>query len=508
MLYSIVAWHGAGPPSKEYSMNRQIFTRNAIAVAAFAAVTGVYLHSGGTLNGITSAHAAIVAAQPQAGGGVAVATDFSSIVRSAGPAVVNISVTGKAKASPIAQEVDGGPTDPNDPFFQFFKRFGPQFQAPQGTQIMRGLGSGFIISPDGLILTNAHVVDGAQEVTVKLTDRREFKAKVLGSDKQSDIAVIRIDAKNLPTVQIGNPALSAVGEPVLAIGSPYGFENTATAGIVSAKSRSLPDDTYVPFIQTDVAVNPGNSGGPLFNIKGQVIGINSQIYSQTGGYQGLSFAIPIDVAMKVEQQLVQHGKVTRGQLGVSVQDVNQALADSFGLKKTQGALVGSVEKGSPAEKGGLETGDVIVRFNGHSIDRAADLPELVADTKPDSVVNVDVVRHGSDKTLAVRVGEMKGGKAVASGDSDASQGRLGLAVRPLNPDERQQIGGRDGLMVEEAAGPSALAGIQPGDVILSFNGTPVVGVAQLRQLVAKAGKNVALLVQRDGEKIFVPLNLG
>ncbi|KAF3996353.1 DegQ family serine endoprotease [Glaciimonas immobilis] len=499
-------------------MNRQTFARSTIAVAILVAVTGVYVHSNGTVTPISNANAAVFptaplttppAAAPMTSGITATATDFSSIVERAGPAVVNISVTGSAKATP-ASENNTPQLDPNDPLSQFFKRFGPQLQMPHqpGPQIMRGLGSGFIISSDGLILTNAHVVDGAQEVTVKLTDRREFKAKVLGSDKQSDIAVIRIDAKNLPTVQIGNPAQTRVGEPVLAIGSPYGFENTATAGIVSAKSRSLPDDNYVPFIQTDVAVNPGNSGGPLFNIKGQVIGINSQIYSQTGGYQGLSFSIPIDVAMHVEQQLVQHGKVTRGHLGVSVQEVNQALAVSFGLPKAEGALVGSVEKNGPAEKGGLETGDVILRFNGQAINRSADLPEFVADSKPGSTVTVDVVRHGTAKTLSFKVGEMTPNKVASNDTANGEQGRLGLAVRPLNQDERQQAGVSGGLVVGEASGPSALAGIQAGDVILSINGKPVSSAEQLRQLANKAGKNVALLVQRDGQKIFVPLTLG
>lgn len=298
---------------------RIVFVRNTLAVMIAAVVGGSYVYFRGA--DLPSAHAAalnapLVAsnAAPAAPAGpvVAAATDFSGIVQRYGPAVVNISVTGKARK--VADDDDNG-LDPNDPFSEFFKRFGPQLQMPQQPRIMHGLGSGFIISPDGLILTNAHVVDGAQEVVVKLTDRREFKAKVLGIDKQSDIAVIRIDAKNLPTVQIGDPSRVKVGQPVLAIGSPYGFDNTATAGIISAKSRSLPDDNYVPFIQTDVAVNPGNSGGPLFDLNGQVIGINSQIYSQTGGFQGLSFSIPIDVAMKVEQQLVTHGKVTRGRLG-------------------------------------------------------------------------------------------------------------------------------------------------------------------------------------------------
>ncbi|MCP1574912.1 serine protease Do [Herbaspirillum rubrisubalbicans] len=468
---------------------RIIFVRNTLAVMIAAVVGGSYVYFRGA--DLPSAHAAALnaplvasnsAPTAPAGPVVAAATDFSGIVQRYGPAVVNISVTGKARK--VADDDDNG-MDPNDPFFEFFKHFGPQLQMPQQPRIMHGLGSGFIISPDGLILTNAHVVDGAQEVVVKLTDRREFKAKVLGIDKQSDIAVIRIDAKNLPTVQIGDPSKVKVGQPVLAIGSPYGFDNTATAGIVSAKSRSLPDDNYVPFIQTDVAVNPGNSGGPLFDLNGQVIGINSQIYSQTGGFQGLSFSIPIDVAMKVEQQLVTHGKVTRGRLGVSVQDLNQALSESFGLKKAEGALVSSVEKGSPADKAGLEAGDVILSFDGHAIDHSVDLPTLVGDTAPGSTKPMQVMRAGKVRIINVTVGEMKQAKSDAKTGKSDDQGRLGLAVRPLNKDEQAQLGGQKGLLVEDASGPAAVAGIQSGDVILALNGTPVTSVAQLRKLASE-----------------------
>lgn len=490
---------------------RIVFVRNTLAVMIAAVVGGSYVYFRGA--DLPSAHAAalnapLVASNPApaapAGPVVAAATDFSGIVQRYGPAVVNISVTGKARK--VADDDDNG-LDPNDPFSEFFKRFGPQLQMPQQPRIMHGLGSGFIISPDGLIMTNAHVVDGAQEVVVKLTDRREFKAKVLGIDKQSDIAVIRIDAKNLPTVQIGDPSRVKVGQPVLAIGSPYGFDNTATAGIISAKSRSLPDDNYVPFIQTDVAVNPGNSGGPLFDLNGQVIGINSQIYSQTGGFQGLSFSIPIDVAMKVEQQLVTHGKVTRGRLGVSVQDLNQALSESFGLKKAEGALISSVEKGSPADKAGLQAGDVILSFDGHAIDHSVDLPTLVADTAPGSSKPMQVMRGGKVMTVNVTVGEMKQAKNESKTGKSDDQGRLGLAVRPLDKDEQAQIGGQKGLLVEDASGPAAVAGIQSGDVILALNGTPVSSVAQLRKLASEAGKSVALLVERGDEKIFVPLAL-
>ncbi|WP_155518383.1 PDZ domain-containing protein, partial [Ralstonia solanacearum] len=294
----------------------------------------------------------------------------------------------------------------------------------------------------------------------------------------------------------------------LAIGSPYGFENTVTAGIVSAKSRSLPDDTYVPFIQTDVAVNPGNSGGPLFNQRGEVIGINSQIYSQTGGYQGLSFAVPIDVAMKVEQQLVATGKVTRGRLGISVQEVDQLLADSFNLPKPEGALVNAVEKDGPAAKAGLQPGDVILQIGNAHIGHSGDLPEQVAEIKPGTTVPLQIIRQGRPTTLSVTVGEAKDAKVTANASAAPDKGRLGLAVRPLQPEEKRQSGLPGGLVVMDSSGPAAKAGIQPGDVILSLNGTPVSSAQELRTLVDRAGKHVALLVQRDDAKIFVPLDLG
>jgi serine protease Do len=494
-------------------MQGKTFARGAIAASVLAAVAGAYTQFGNAAG--SGANAAVVQQpQPQPAQavastvpGMATATDFSGIVQRYGPAVVNISVVGKAQQSPAA--ATGPELDPNDPFSEFLRRFGPQMpRGQQDGQVLRGLGSGFIVSPDGVIITNAHVVDGAQEVTVRLTDRREYKAKVIGADKQSDIAVIRIDANNLPTVKLGDPATAQVGEPVLAIGSPYGFENTATAGIISAKSRSLPEDTYVPFIQTDVAVNPGNSGGPLFNMKGEVIGVNSQIYSRTGGYQGLSFAIPISVASNVKDQLVQHGKVTRGRLGVSIQEVTSALAESFGLKGPQGALVSSVEKGSPAERAGLEPGDVIVRFNGREVTRSADLPLLVADSHPGARTEIEVIRKGAPKSLPVTIGEMKDTTVAQRADKQQEQGRLGLAVRPLERDEKRQAGISAGLVVEDVSGPAARSGIEPGDIILSLNGTPVTTVEQLRSVASKAGKHVAVLVQRDSAKIFVPIELG
>jgi len=487
-------------------MIRQTLARSAIGIAALAALAGgyAYLQKEVITPGYAAQSPVTAPSQPVA---VATPTDFSAIVDQYGPAVVNISVTSRAQRT--SAQVPPG-MDPDDPLFQFFKRFGPQFQGPQSgqQQLVRGLGSGFIVSPDGLILTNAHVVDGAQEVTVKLTDRREFKAKVLGVDAQSDVAVIRIDAKNLPTVRLGDPARVRVGEPVLAIGSPYGFENTVTAGIVSAKSRSLPDDTYVPFIQTDVAVNPGNSGGPLFNQRGEVIGINSQIYSQTGGYQGLSFAIPIDVATKVETQLVAHGKVTRGRLGIGVQEVNQALAQSFGLPKPSGALVNSVEPDSPAAKAGVKPGDVIVQLGNDVIDHSGDLPERVADLAPGTQTSLKVIRKGDPVTLTVKIGTTKDTAVADKSPANDAGGKLGLAVRPLSPTEKRDSGIDGGLVVEDVAGPAAKVGIQPGDVILSINGTPISSADQLRALVSKAGKQVALLVQRDDARIFIPLDLG
>jgi len=486
-------------------MIRQTLARSAVGVAALAALAGGYAYL--QKDAITPGYAAPTPVTASAPVAVATPTDFSGIVDQFGPAVVNISVTARAQRT-SAQMPQG--MDPDDPLFQFFKRFGPQFQGPQNAQpqLVRGLGSGFIISPDGLILTNAHVVDNATEVTVKLTDRREFKAKVLGTDPQTDIAVIRIDAKDLPTVRLGDPSKIRVGEPVLAIGSPYGFENTVTAGIVSAKSRSLPDDTYVPFIQTDVAVNPGNSGGPLFNQRGEVIGINSQIYSQTGGYQGLSFAIPINVATKVQQQLVAHGKVTRGRLGISVQEVNQALAQSFNLPRPAGALVNSVENDSPAAKAGLKPGDVIVQLGDDVIDHSGDLPEHVADIRPGTEIKLKVIRKGAPMTLAVKVGAVKEDAVAQGKNGGETGGRLGLAVRPLTPAEKRDSGIDGGLVVEDVAGPAARVGIQPGDVILSLNGTPISSAEQLRALVSKSGKQVALLVQRDDARIFIPLDLG
>jgi len=432
--------------------------------------------------------------------------DFTEIAEKQGAAVVNISVSGTTKTE--MQNFPGFPgMDPKDPFYEFFHRF--QIPAPQGGQPTHGLGSGFIVSKDGVILTNAHVVAGAEEVIVKLNDKREFKATVAGTDKLSDVAVLKIDAKDLPAVNIGDVQKARVGEWVVAIGSPFGFENSVTAGIISAKSRSLPNEGYVPFLQTDVAINPGNSGGPLFNLNGQVIGINSQIYTQSGGYQGLSFAIPIDVAMKVEKQLLDHGKVSHGRLGVTIQEINQDLATSFGLEKPVGALVSSVEKDSPAERAGIESGDVILKFNDQEIIHSSDLPPLVADLTPGSTATVEVWQKKHARTMSVKVGEMNTTTAKAESGTNA-KGKLGLAIRPLSADERKraEVAGDEGLMVEQVAeGPAAQAGIRPGDIILAVNGEKVGSVDKLRSLVDKAGKRLALHIIRGDMKLFIALKI-
>ena len=483
-------------------MKPRVLVRSLIAAGVISAVGAGAFSSGHWFPREASAATAPVAATMSAPAG-ALRPDFTGIVERNGPAVVNISVTHDVKAEAAAPQIQG--LDPNSPFFEFFRQF--PGAVPHGSAPEHGQGSGFIVSPDGIILTNAHVVDGATEVTVRLTDRREFRAKVLGSDKPSDVAVLKIEATGLPTVKLGSSTNAKVGEWVLAIGSPFGFENSVTSGIVSAKSRSLPDGTYIPFIQTDVAVNPGNSGGPLFNMKGEVIGINAQIFTHSGGYQGLSFAVPIDLAVKVKDQLQQYGKVSRGRLGVTIQEVNQQLADSFGLKAPGGALVASVEEDGPAAKAGIKAGDVILRLNGRAISSSAELPAQVADVKPGTNATLEISRNGATKEIEVKVGELKGAKVASADSAGQDHGRLGLAVRPLNPEERQQAGTK-GLVVEQASGPAARAGIQPGDLLLAVNGTSIQSVEQLRALVAKSGKTMALLIQRDDGKIFVPVDLG
>jgi serine protease Do len=400
------------------------------------------------------------------------------------------------------ETADSGPGEltPDDPFYDFFRRFGiPNPHGGGGGQPVpqRGEGSGFIVSADGYVLTNAHVVADASEVTVRLTDRREFTAKVVGVDRRSDVAVLKIDAKNLPTVRIGDPQRLRPGQWVLAIGSPFGLENSATAGIVSATARALPSDNYVPFIQTDVAVNPGNSGGPLFNLDGEVVGINSQIYSRSGGYMGLSFAIPIDVAVNVKDQLIKSGKVTRGRIGVAIQEVNAQRADSFGLDRPRGALVNSVENDGPADKAGVKAGDVILKVDGREIDRSSQVPSIIAAVKPGEITQLEVWRNRGVKQLPVKVIALK-----EEGE------RAAVSVRPLSPLERRQVKTTGELVVEEVSGPAAVAGVQAGDIVLAVNSVAVKSVADFESAVKRSGKTVALLIQRDNAQIFIPIRTG
>ena len=432
--------------------------------------------------------------------------DFTDLVDKQGPAVVNVSTTSTAHGGGAQS-----PVPEDDPFYDFFRRFGPPQQRDYET---RSLGSGFIVSTDGYILTNAHVVDMADEVTVKLNDKREFKAKVIGADKRTDVAVIKIEATGLPAVKIGDPEKLRVGEWVLAIGSPFGFESTVTAGIVSAKGRSLPQENYVPFIQTDVAINPGNSGGPLFNLKGEVVGINSQIYSRTGGFMGLSFAIPIDVAMDISNQLRTAGRVSRGRIGVVIQEVTKELAESFGLPKASGALVNSVEKGGPAEKAGIEASDVILKFDGKTVSSSADLPRIVAQSRPGSKVTAQIWRKGASRDVAITVGEMPEEKvAQRPGRKESKPGnvvaRLGLTLSELTADQRKELGLNAGLLVEDAQGAAAKAGIRRGDVLLAINNQDVKSVEQLNQLLGQFEKarSVALLIRRGDGALYVPLRL-
>jgi serine protease Do len=435
------------------------------------------------------------------------APNYRAIVAQNRDSVVGITSEGETKVS-SQQPFGGGNPFGNDgddnPFSQFFR----QMPRPHGQMPMHAQGSGFIVSSDGLILTNAHVVDGAKEVTVKLIDHREFKAKVLGADKTSDIAVLKIETHGLPTVRIGNSDQLGVGDYVLAIGAPFGLEETATAGIVSATGRSLPGDGAVPFIQTDAAVNPGNSGGPLFDSSGAVVGINSQIYTNSGGYQGVSFAIPINLAQGIEQQIVKTGKVEHGRLGIEIQNVNQSLAQSFKLSSPAGALVAQVEPGSAAASAGIKAGDVIQKYNGASIADAGQLSVRVNGTAPGEKATLEVMRDGKSMTITATVGSASNATVAKNGEAAPEGSHLGMKLRPLTPDERTQAGVSGGLVVEESSGHAAEAGIQEGDVVLSVNGTPVESIAQLRSLVHSHDSQVALLIQRGDTRIFVPVGVG
>lgn len=444
--------------------------------------------------------------------------DFTELVEKEGKSVVNISTT-QVIRNERPQEGDlNGDEDP----FELFRRFGfpvpprGQFPTQPREQRAQSLGSGFIIGADGYILTNAHVVANAEEITVKLSDKREFKGKVIGSDARTDVAVVKINAKDLPTADIGSSDKLKVGEWVIAIGSPFGLENTVTKGIVSAKGRTLPDDTLVPFIQTDAAVNPGNSGGPLFNIRGEVVGINSQIYSRSGGFMGLSFAIPIDTAMEIVNQLRASGKVTRGRIGVGIQALTEELAKNFGLQDTKGALVNSVEPDSPASKAGMKAGDVILKFNGHAVEDSADLQRVVGATKPGTTVNLDVWREGATKTLTLAVGELDQpatGRAAEREQkpkktaADSALARFGIAVRAADPRVLQQFGLKSGVQIAAVKESAAFAGLAQGDLIVGVGSEDVKSQEQLEELLAKVkpGASVALRIRRGEGSLFFSL---
>jgi serine protease Do len=481
--------------------------RNRCAAAAIALAAMLIAGSPGVQAAATGAAAASGSSAAVAMVGV---PDFARITQLYGPAVVNISVTGVRQVSAGSDDAEDD-EDASDPMRPFLRRFQQQFGGSGATMQVpvRGQGSGFIVSEEGLILTNAHVVANASEVIVKLTDRREFRAKVLGSDRRTDIAVLKIDASLLPVVAVGNPDDLQVGEWVLAIGSPFGFDNSVTVGVVSAKGRSLPDGSAVPFIQTDAAVNPGNSGGPLFNARGEVVGINSQIYSRTGGYQGVSFAIPIDIAQSVLRQIVSTGRVSHGFLGVAAQEVNQALADAFKLPRPTGALVYDVQPGGAGAKAGLKPGDVILQVDKRQIVGPGELPALVAMTPPGRRIELRVWRNGETLLLSATLGDSSqvAREPPAVARVAPEPGQLGLALRPLEPTERRLIGAAAGLVVESVSGPSQEAGMRPGDVILAINGRPATSAKEFREVLAGAEKVVALLVQREGERTFLPVRL-
>ena len=434
--------------------------------------------------------------------------DFTALVEKQGAAVVNVSTSQTIQNPQVMPSVPGLPE--GDPLAELFRRFGAPMPREQET---RSLGSGFIINSDGYILTNAHVVDAADKITVRLTDQREFKARVIGADRRTDVALIKIEATGLPMVTRGDPAALKVGEWVLAIGSPFGFDNSVTAGIVSGKGRSLQQENFVPFIQTDVAINPGNSGGPLFNMKGEVVGINSQIYSRSGGYMGLSFAIPIDVAMEVANQLRNSGKVTRGRIGVVIQEVTSELAESFGLSNATGALISAVEKGGAADKAGIQASDVILKFDGKVVTASKDLPRIVAATSPGSKVVVNLWRKGGNKEVSLTVAEMPSdGRVTRTAKSDNSGeqiGRLGIAVIELTDEQRKELDIEGGLQIEEVRGSNARGELQRGDIILALGNTPIISTKQLNSVLKAMpkGERVALLVRRGESDTFVSIKL-
>jgi serine protease Do len=442
--------------------------------------------------------------------------DFTEMVKTNGVAVVNISTTQKAKPAakrmPKNQQLpEGMPPEMEELFKHFFND--PNGGGFGGQEESQSLGSGFIISADGYILTNHHVVNNADEIIVKLTDRRELVAKLIGSDARTDIALLKVQATGLPTVTIGSPNELKVGEWVLAIGSPFGFDQSVTAGIVSAKGRSLPGGNYVPFIQTDVAINPGNSGGPLFNMDGKVVGINSQIYSRTGGYMGLAFAIPMDVVMNVVQQIKNSGKASHGWLGVQIQDVTRQLAESFGMKKPQGALVSKIIPNSPAEKAGLQIGDIITEFNGQAIEKSADLPPMVGMTPINQEAKLTVIRQGDTETISFKVGLLpdEDAKPVLSKTEAKPSNKLGITVIDITDEQREALDNvKNGVLVQDVeSGSGADAGIQSGDVILRIQNNVIRNVADFDKIVKNlsVGKSVAVLIQRRGSPVFLALKI-
>lgn len=446
--------------------------------------------------------------------------DFTQLVEKHSAAVVNISTTQKVKHRPPLKKIPkhkgpGGPKNQEEPFGDLFRHFfgeeGEQIERPDA----QSLGSGFIISSDGYVLTNYHVTKGAEEVIVRLSDRRQLTAEVIGSDERSDLALLKVDAKDLPVVKIGKSEKLKVGEWVLAIGSPFGFDHSVTAGIVSAKGRSLPRENYVPFIQTDVAINPGNSGGPLFNLAGEVVGINSQIYSRTGGFMGLSFAIPIDMVMDVVDQLKSSGHVQRGWLGVLIQDVTRELAESFGMKTPKGALVAKVLPESPAEKAGFQVGDVIVKFNGKDVTTSSSLPPIVGITKVDKAIDTKVIRKGKLITIPVTIGELPAEEELrasnSSGPRATTSNRIGVVVSDLTQEQREKLDlKKNGILVQAIkTGPASHAGVRKGDIILMINNEQIKDVAHFKGLIKglDSGKSVPILVQRRGGPVFLALKI-
>src|SRR5436190_7393622 len=452
--------------------------------------------------------------------------DFTRVVEEQGNAVVNISTTQAVRRSAALPQMPG---IEDEEVLEFFRRFIPrqpgpgqpgqgQGQGPAPRPESRSLGSGFVISQDGYVLTNAHVVEGADEITVKFTDKREFKAKVIGADKRTDVALIKIEASGLPAVRFGDPSKLKVGEWVVAIGAPFGFENTVTAGIVSAKGRSLPQENFVPFIQTDVAINPGNSGGPLFNMRGEVIGINSQIYSRTGGFMGLSFAIPMDVALDVQKQLKEKGRVARGRIGVVIQEVTRDLATSFGLDKARGALVNSVEKGSPADKAGVEATDIITAFDGKQVEASSDLPRIVGSTRPGSNVPFEVYRKGSVKKLTITVGELQEDRVAEvekprpQKSAEAQANRLGIVVAELSAEQKKELRLSGGLVVTEVKPDARASDVRKGDILLTVvhkgQHTELKSVDQFNKLLSGLDKAavITLQVKRGEQMAFVTIS--